>query len=236
MTLVCRFRRLSLSATTLLAGLLALPAIDRAEGAVLVAYQMGQANPQVQDPLNGAAGGDLTNGGGFGTFNVSATHTYASAPVLQVNPNAGGVATNASDAFAGNAFIRFTVTVGSGVALMDLTNISFQIARGGDSGRGFGLRVTTPTTTNQTLVASTAVPTIRPNFTNQSIDLTPFASLQNLSTGDVVTFELAVYTPSTGNSMELDNITISGNTVAIPEPSLAGLALLGIAGLFRRRR
>src|SRR5687768_14158652 len=86
-----------------------------AGAAVILDYELGQAGPQTQDAVNTAAGGNLTNAGGFGTFNLSAGNGYMTAPVLQVNPGSSSTAASSTEAFSENAYFSFTLTVGSAV-------------------------------------------------------------------------------------------------------------------------
>lgn len=197
----------------------------------LVQYQMGQVGPQLQDPVNTAGGGDLTNAM-LSTFNVTATNGYASAPVLQVNPPAAEA--DATAAYAGNSYFSFTITAGSSVSDLDLSSLTFDVARGASSStRGYGVRVQTPTMTDEIVQPSTTVNAVRSTFETDTIPLSGFASLQNLTPGQTVTFQIAVWTPSTGNSLEFDNITVNGTT---PEPAGASLLALGSLTLLRRRK
>ncbi len=138
---------------------------------------------------------------------------------------------DASFAFTANRFFSFSVTVGTNVPQLSLTELTFDVAKGGSGDRGFGVRVDTPTTTDQLVQSSTAITATRPTFENFSIPLSGIASLQNLTARQFVTFEVATYVNS--GSLEFDNITVSG---VIPEPSSALLTLCGAAGLILRRR
>jgi hypothetical protein len=74
-------------------------------------------------------------------------------------------------------------------------------------------------------------------FTNFSIDLSGPA-YQGISTA--MTFRLYGYTPATNLGLYYDNLTLSGQAVAVPEPptamrSLAGFALLVATGWRRSR-
>jgi hypothetical protein len=82
--------------------------------------------------------------------------------------------------------------------------------------------VNTPTTTNETVQGDTEVATVRPTWAPQSINLTGFASLQNLTNGQVATFKIPLYAPTAASSLEFDDITINGNVLAAPLPPYAG--------------
>ena len=214
----------------LLIAILMLGSARLTQAALLLQYNMGQAGPQVQ---NQVLGSNLTNGGSLTGFITNATLTpvYASAPVLQVNPSI--TATTAAAAYTANDYFFFTLTVGANILDLDLTSIDFQSARGGPSTpRGFGIRVDTPTTTDLLVRNSTDVGTARATFTDFTTDLSSITSLQNLTAGQVVRFEVAVYTPGTGSSLEFDNIVVNGNFTAVPEPGSVALAGCGLALAF----
>jgi len=217
-------------------GLSALLSASPAYSAVLLRYNMAVVTPTTQDAVNGAGGGSLTNGAGLFAFVINdVPGTYTTAPVLRVIPNGH---TTAAQAFTNSSFFSFSLTVGSNVSDLDLTSISFDVARGGTSTpRGFAIRVDTPTTADQVVRTAQDVDTVRTTFTNYSTTLNGFASLQNLVAGNVVTFEIAVYSPSNGNSLEFDNLIVNGDVSLVPEPSTVAIAGLGLVVLgFRRRR
>jgi MYXO-CTERM domain-containing protein len=204
------------------------------DAALVLNYQMGQAGPQTQDAVNTAAGGNLTAGAGLTQFSVTATDTYTSAPVLHVNPPNG--ATNLAEALTTNSFFTFSITVGSAVTDFDLTSLTFDAARGGaGTPRGYAVLATTPTTTDESIKGATDLTTVRPTLTNQSVPLSGFASLQNLSAGQTVTFRIPVYTPASGSSVEFDNIQVNAN-VTVPEPGVVGVGGLAALGMLARRR
>jgi len=208
-----------------------------AYSAVLLRYDMAVVTPTTQDAVNGAGGGSLTRGAGLSSFVINdSPGSYTTVPVLRVNPNNGN--TTATDAFTNSSFFSFSLTVGSNVSDLDLTSISFDAARGGGSTpRGFAIRVDTPTTADQVVRTAQDVDTVRATFTNYSTTLNGFTSLQNLVAGNVVTFEIAVYSPNDGNSLEFDNLIVNGDVTPIPEPSTVAIAGLGLVVLgFRRRR
>jgi len=191
-------------------------------GVTLVQYQMGSADAQIQDAGGLMAAGSLTQGPGL----IGATWIpnagalgYSSGPVLQVSSASVDFAT----ATANQAWFTFTLTVGTNVTDLDLSNLTFNGARGGGSTpRGYGVYVTTPTTTDELVQGTTDFTTVRPTWSAQNISLTGLTSLQNLTAGQQVTFKIAVYTPATGSSVEFDDITIKGNVSPGPLPAYAG--------------
>jgi hypothetical protein len=188
----------------------------------LVQYQMGTTNAQIQDVGKTMAAGAFTPGIGVATYfpNALVTPAYAGAPTLQIS----GTGTDLATAFANQAWITFELTVGTNVTDLDLTSLAFNGARGGGATpRGYGLYVTTPTTTDELVGPSYAFVTARPTWDPQNINLTGFASLQNLTAGQVITFKLVVFMPVTGNSIELDDITVRGNVSPGVPPAYSGV-------------
>ena len=175
---------------------------------VLLQYQMGQAGPQLQGTAKSVIGGDLTPGSGLNSFNLTFSE-YASAPSLLVNFLTAG--TTLSAALANDNLFKVDVTVGTNVGSLKLTTLAFNVARGGSSTpRGYGVLVTTPTTTNQSVQGATTVDTVRPVWNPQAVNLSGVASLQNLKAGQRVTFTIPTYSPATGNSLEFDDLTLRG--------------------------
>ena len=120
---------------------------------------MGQYGPQIQDPIQTAAGGDLEPGAGVNLFDIEFSQ-YPSSPALLVNFAASGA--NLVEAIANDRLFHFDLTVGSQVVDLDLTSLSFNAARGASSTpRGYGVLVTTPTTTDELVQAATDVEAVR---------------------------------------------------------------------------
>ena len=176
---------------------------------LLLSYQMGQALPQIQDPANTAVGGALTAGAGLNVFDMNAGLGYSSDPVLQVNFKVAG--TNLAAALANANWFTFQLTVGTNVADLDLTQLSFNAARGGSATpRGYAVYVTTPTTTNQLIQPATDVSAQRASWSTQQIDLTGVRSLQHLTAGQKITFAIPAYSPANNNSLEFDDLAVRG--------------------------
>lgn len=173
------------------------------------------------------SGGDVTEVN-LGTY-VTASWGYATDNVMQVGiPN--GSVNDLSTAVAQNS--AFSITL-SATDTYTIDSISLDVGRGGGSlDRGFTVRSSLTGTTD--LLRDDTVDTQRPTFTDYNVDLTGNTAFENISTD--VTFTFYVYTPSTGNTLEFDNITFSG---VVPEPSsfalLAGLCGMGFVALRRRR-
>jgi autotransporter-associated beta strand protein len=189
----------------------------------LVQYRMGTVNAQIQDAGNLMAAGSLLNGGGLSLFNANANvgPAYPNAPQLQVSPP--NFTTTLDLAVANTSWFTFELTVGTNLTDLDLTSLTFNGARGGGAApRGYGVYVSTPTTTDELVQGSTAFATQRPTWSFQNISLAGFASLQNLTSGQVVTFKIPIFAPAAANSVEIDDITVIGNITPGPVPPYVG--------------
>lgn len=188
----------------------------------LVQYQMGTTNAQVQDANNTMFAGPLTPGLGISATwfpNALVTPAYVGAPTLQVS----GIGTDLASAFAGQSWFTFELVVGTNVTDLDITSLTFNGARGGGATpRGYGIYVTTPTSTDELVGPSYAFVTQRPTWDPRNINLSGFPSLQNLTAGQVITFKVAVFMPVTGNSIEIDDITVRGNVSPGVPPAYSG--------------
>ena len=179
---------------------------------LLVQYQMGQSSPQIQDAFNTAAGGNLTKGSGLNLFDPNSSILYSTAPSLAVTFNA--VTPDLATALGNNSYFTFTLTAGSNVTDLDLNSLTFNAARGGAGvPRGYAVLVTTPTTSDQSVQGDTQLTTQRTDWGPlQTINLSSFVSLQNLTAGQTVTFKIPVYSPTTTSSLDFDNIAIYGKS------------------------
>jgi hypothetical protein len=187
----------------------------------LAQYRLGTGNAQIQDAGSLMAAGSLQFGSGVSLSNVTAILGYSSDPVLQVTANILGA--DLATAFANQTWITLTLTVGTNVTDLDLTSLTFNAARGGAATpRGYGVYVTTPTTTDEPVQGTTDVATARPTWSLQNINLTGIASLQNLTAGQVVTFNIPFYAPAAASSLEFDDFTVRGNISPGPLPGYAG--------------
>ncbi len=201
-----------------------------AKAETILQYSFGQAGPTTE--IAGVTGGDIANGGSLSALLPNAGDGYGSDPVLHTNPGTGASQTIAT-AFSTDNYFYFTLTPDSGTTL-DLTSLSFNVARGGDSSlpRNYGVRSSATGTAD---LSSGAVATVRTTWTPITVDLSTYTELQNVTSE--VTFLFAVATLSSGNSLEWDDITIEG--AVVPEPStfvLTALGLLGFAFYGRRRK
>ncbi|MCC5807466.1 MAG: PEP-CTERM sorting domain-containing protein [Opitutales bacterium] len=157
--------------------------------------------------------------------------------ILQAGVGTDHVYNTSAAAFENLAYFSYTLTVDS-VDPVSFENISFQATRGGDNpGRGFGLRVIDPLGTAIDIAEDVPLTTPRGTFSDFDYDLSSIASLQNVASGESITFQMAVVMNSSfgsaTRSIDVDNIQVTG----IPEPS-AYAALAGLLGLLivARRR
>jgi autotransporter-associated beta strand protein len=195
-------------------------------GVTLVKYQMASFSAEIQDATNLMGAGNLVKGTGVNVFSANSTQGYASDPVLIMTTVA--TTPDLATAVANQAWFTFVLTVGTNVTDLDLTSLTFNGARGGGaSPRGYGVYVTTPTTTDELVQGATDFATQRPTWSPQSISLTGLSSLQNLTSGQVVTFQIPFYTPAAGQSVEFDDLAVSGNVSPAPgEPAYVGASKL----------
>lgn len=108
-------------------------------------------------------------------------------------------------AVANSSYFQVTLLPETGKTI-DLNGLTFNTARGGASTpRGFGIKTSADNYDSNLLTAD--VPTQRPTWTPYSVDLSGLM-YQNLTTP--ITFRFYVYTPSTGSSLEFDDINFTG--------------------------
>lgn len=244
---------MALSIRCVAAILICLAVTDSAAGQIIAQWNFGtqdlpgqntgpQFSPTTANPnltITDISRGSTTN------FDMEATtatgqnnQTYPTAPYNRAFNNA----TFASEAagLANDTYWFFTVTPNVGFRL-NLTGFSTQVGRGGlggnratyiyDSIDGFteGASITKlETVANDTTLT-------RPNSTIISASLTA-ARYQNLT--GAITFRAYVVTDGGGQSMDFDDVTLTGSVVAVPEPTALLLTSVaaGAWALVRRAR
>jgi hypothetical protein len=189
------------------------------------------ANPAAYQPSFVAAGVDATAitraSASIGTFEISnPTPNYATQPVLRLGP----IATSLSGALTANSYFSFEVTVAPGFEL-SLDSLTFDAARGGGSTpRGFGLFSSIDGFEIGDVLLTANLLTERPTFTNFTAALAG-APFQNLT--GTTEFRFYVYSPSSGSTIEFDNIILNGTISAvteIPEPASI-ITWMSVAGI-----
>src|SRR5262249_8649740 len=102
-------------------------------------------------------------------------------------------------------YIQFSVKANCGLTL-NLTSLTFDAARGGDSGLPRGWALLSDLDGFCGSIDQQDVPTTRPVLTNFTVDLSG-SQYQGLSE---ITLRLYIYVTGDGRSLEFDNITING--------------------------
>ena len=170
----------------------------------------------------------------------------------------GGNVWTAVDAAMGvnrNQFVTFTVTTATAMSLSDIA--AYTVGTGDPSfGQGpeFGqwqYKVNSGSfvdigSTITWGTWSTAAPSNPATALQSAISLSGYSDLQNMSAGTTVTFRVVPWGNAAGNGSWYLNDFQSGNdlilngTIAVPEPSMFAIALVGLAGggyaLSRRRQ
>lgn len=165
----------------------------------LVSYSFPtDASPTVVDPFVTAT--NITAGAGINTFEPANNPIplYNTTPVLRITPVAAG--TSAAAAVANNVYFQFTVSAVSGVFIP--ISLTFNTAKGGTSSpRGYVVRSDYDSYAAD--LATTDLTTVRPTWTAVAIPLIMDAVAS-------IAFRIYTYTPTTGASIEYDDIVLCG--------------------------
>lgn len=203
--------------------------------AVIASYDLGLAGANTFNATTtetGVSNSALSNGS-LSTFitNEDLGYPVGSNPVIQAAPT-GTTNINAALAVANDSYFSFTVTPDAGQTV-DLSNLTFNAARGGSSGTARGYAVRSSVDGFAADLGTADLATVRPTWTSVDIDLSA-ADFDALTTA--TTFRIYVYSNSPARSVEFDDIVLNGDISAIPEPSGLALLLLGAASFSARRR
>lgn len=153
------------------------------------------------------------------------------------NPATGfGGGTTAADALSTGCYFSLTLTPDFGNTI-SFSTLSFDIYAGtaGPSSRQLYIfSDKTGFTAASTLLAASTTsgsPLIPYNTASAgqhfSIDLSAYGALADVT--DATTFRFYLQTPTAGQNLDFDNITVAGTIAAVPEPST--VAFLGLGGL-----
>ena len=182
--------------------------VETAPGFAPTIFGTGLTATPVSDPM-GTVGIEIS----------SAATTPPGAPFLRLDPQ--GNSTTPAAAIAGNKYFEFTLAPDAGYQFT-LDSIAFDVTRGGGSTpRGYVLRSSVDNFTAD--LAGSALTTARPTYTPVSVTLG--STYTDLTTP--VTFRFYNYAPAAGNSIDYDNISLSGTITAVPEPGILALGALG---------
>ncbi|MDY0171182.1 MAG: autotransporter-associated beta strand repeat-containing protein, partial [Thermoguttaceae bacterium] len=174
----------------------------RAESKV-IGYTFEDLNPTVYSPgINGLPVGAA---GGL-TLEITDEWDYPTDPVLRILSIAARE--TVGDAIDKGVYFDFGVEISDPAysSVLHGTVLSFDAARGGSTEpRGFGLASSVDGFATWTMLVSDDIPTARNTFTHYSV---PLIDPMFSNVTDDVVFRIYVYSPSSGSSIEFDNILI----------------------------
>ena len=148
---------------------------------------------------------------------------YAAEPVLQYKT--GTTSTSLAAAITNNQYNGFTVTPDSGKK-MSFTTLTFNIARGGTSTRGYGIYSSVDSYASS--LGNANVTTNRPTWTAVSIDLSA-AGFQNVTSA--ITFRFYLYSSSNTSTLELDDIILNGTVADVSGGGFFSRAYYDMSGI-----
>ncbi len=125
--------------------------------------------------------------------------------VLGVSP-ADSNSPTLADAVENDTYVEFSIS--SGATPYNLTQLQFEVSKGGSGTRGISIRFSDDDFSSYTEVVSQDITTSRHAQTPFDVDLSTYGALKNLS-GDLEA-RIYVYAPGNGNRLEFDNLTLSG--------------------------
>ncbi len=208
--------------------------MSASSAAIILSYDMSDFSADVATLVTGS---DLTAGSNASILiaGPAAPDNFATAPVLTLDPVGGS--TNPTVAFNNGRLFFVDMTVSGSTTDLDLTDFSIDAAKNGASSRNFGVFFQVDTGSGfgsaTAIVASQALTATRNSIASYTYDLTGFASLQDLTAGNVVRFSVSM---DNDFSASFDNLVIEGTGTAIPEANASLIAAAGLALFLVRRR
>jgi hypothetical protein len=176
---------------------------------VLLGYNFTGSVKTATSANASVTGDTIVGGAGMGTIDTTTLVGYASDPTMQCYP-VDNSQTSLANAITNGCYFTFTLTPNAGVRY-NLTTLTFNATRGGASTpRGYGVRSSIDSYAAD--LSGGDLSTQATTWSNISVDLSA-GGFQNLTTA--VTFRIYVYAPTSGNSVDFDDIAVNGS-VGIP--------------------
>ncbi|WAC19082.1 MprA protease, GlyGly-CTERM protein-sorting domain-containing form [Luteolibacter sp. SL250] len=198
-----------------------------AHGAVLAEYTFdNNLDPTAGGPANVTPTTMTTTG-----FNVA--YTLTDPPGGTGNPAAAVTMDQTASSF-GSDYYQFMLTPGSGYTL-DLTSLTFLFNVNGSQAARFELRYDDLSDASGFVVVGMTDAALDTSALTANFDLSG-AQFSNLTQGIAFQIHVRDATNSSGNSARIDNVMVNGDVLAVPEPSVALLAVAGGMGFALRRR
>jgi|GEM_PF-5713011 len=158
-------------------------------------------------------GTNATAGGG--TFALSGggdTPAYTTGGQWLRDGTGGTASTSEAASITNNYYWTFTLNANSAYTL-NLSNLTFNVARSGGSVRGYSIRTSLDNNFGTTVKTDDGTTlTQRNNYTAATLDLSG-AQYQNISS---ITFRFYVFSAGTNQTLDWDDVKLSGTTVITP--------------------
>ena len=172
-----------------------------AQAEVIVQYAITGNSLNTTTNATNISGGILTAGAGLALLEAR-SQGYSTDPMFAADPPT--LTSTAALAVTNNSYFSFSVTPTT--LEMDLTSLTFKASRNGSANpRGWALRSSIDSYANN--IATSDIGTVKPTWTDFTVDLSG-ASYQNITSA--VTFRIYVYTPTSNQSVNFDEVTVNG--------------------------
>lgn len=137
-------------------------------------------------------------------YNTNVSPVYATAPVFRAGTSRTYGSMNRS-----TAYIEFTISTADPASTIKFTQLSFLGARGGTPTTR-GMYIGSDENSYATDLATVIFTTQRPNWNTYTVDLTSLAETNTR------TFRFFPFAPSSGSTVEIDNLTLTGEILSPP--------------------